>query len=211
MSFHEPQSDSFSPFSGELSPYRTKSSFYRDYENGMLGNKLRSWKSISSLLESNYRGSVSVRCDLTGFPYGKYNVPQDEVESTCKRIIQNYANMGKRGLKVENFYFNESAPDWDLIVQGEIIPYIPETATRFPMHYSRWPLPMKPALKNYGLKSVGLKSKAIIDSAANWKSRIMLEELFEAYPQSVIEFGIYKNNLGIYQGYNTIIWEIRSY
>ncbi len=38
-----------------------------------------------------------------------------------------------------------------------------------------------------------------------------LEALFDRYPTSVVEFGIYSCNIGNIPGRNTIIWEVRDY
>jgi hypothetical protein len=183
-----------------------KQDFERAYFNNELGNRLKSWQTLKELLNSDYRGLVSIRSrQVSGTSY--YNVPIDSIAN-------------KLGKSLNEYYFNESAPDDHLIIQGE---YFHGTSSSGTFHnrslmYSEAPVKMKEFIKlpeGRGLMcrhfSEGITTNIILQHYMNANSYDDFQILQEQYPDHVIEFGIYNHELGIVPHRNTIIWEVRQY
>lgn len=187
----------------------TKRDFLEKYTSGQLGNKIRSWPSIAALKSSDYRGPVSIRSRTSNWKT-MYYVPQERVFA-CERQFG------------PDFYFNESAPDDRLTIQGEYW----NNHTRYLM-YSRAQVAMKQALGlplvsdpqtwRYGIdpanwrhESEGLRTEMLLRANMNANSYEDFQILRDNYPAHVIEFSCYDTELGSVPGRNTLIWEVRSY
>ena len=178
---------------------KNKEEFYDKYQKGLLGNKLRTFNNYSDIYSSGYKGLISIRYSLPNRPeFNKFYVPAYEIRDVL------YNQLIPAGGKIEFFRFNESAPDTDLIIQGEYL-----SSIRY-LNYSYEKANMRKAMDN-SLHAEGVKAKLILRHFANDNSYSMLEDLGEAYPDSVIEFGIYEKCLGEIPGHNIIIWEVRGY
>lgn len=175
---------------------RTKREFYRGWLDLRFGNRIRMWPSQAALAEACFGGTVTARSQggKAGGGACHYRVPATEAASDPR-----YAGMA----------FNESAPDEELLYQGEY-----SHGAVVGGHYlfgSAVKLPMRQALALHAQEKTGLDALGTLLHYCNAKSFDMMAELVELYPQAVIEFGAYGRCLGVIPGHNTVIWEIREY
>ena len=174
-----------------MKPVLNKHDYYLRWLQGEFGNKLRAWGSAQALLNSDYEGKVTVRSVFANSAKTAYSVTQQTVKTSYMDT---------------EFKFNESAPDEELLIQGEVV----ELASGLHLFYSHEQTSMRKALQN-GLVAGGLKARTILRHYCCPSSYSDLEALFELYPEHVIEFGVYASSLGDIPNRNTIIWEVRKY
>jgi hypothetical protein len=179
----------------------SKKDYYALYNNGMMGNKPLTWNSYDELLSSSWRNGVSIRsCKGIARSQTRFNVP-------FERIQQEMDDLKKSGVSYSEMVFNQSMPDDKLLIQGEIN----RTENGIYLHYSNVKKPMNLALKEEPKHAFGLKAEMILKNFLFPQSYADLMELFEVFPDSVIEFGAYSTTVGNTPGRNTIVWEVRNY
>ncbi len=183
-----------------MATIQTKAEFLNLWNHGLLGNKLRSWDCFQALEadpQSPYL--VNMRTRQTGNSFVKYGVIRPHVPVFMR-------DWNGFGVKPEEVFFNEPAPDEELVVQG----YLMRSTDFFDLDYNEAKLKMRDAMMNPKSMSGSavmryLRPKMTQDS---WDD---LNDLFDQYPDDVVEFGIYQNCLGHLPGRNLVIWEVRSY
>jgi hypothetical protein len=178
---------------------RTKTDFYKRWNECEFGNRIRSFDSMDSLITSGFSGRVSIRYKEPGSPFCKYEVPIDEVISEVNKFVE-------MGAVQSRFTFNESAPDSYLEIQGEII----RTIRHIELVYSTDKLPMRTALAKSPQWCYGLEAYCILKRYLWPKSQQMIFDLLDIY-DGAVEFSCYRIPLGNIFGHNTIIWEVRNY
>jgi hypothetical protein len=178
---------------------KNKIESYRMYHAGFFGNRLRAWDSYEEVLQSGYKGRVSMR--VKGGPKNvyEYKVPIAEIPKIQREWIS-------QGISLNLITFNESAPDHLLLIQGELM----RSTDYYHFFYSTEKKPMREALKN-GLVADGFFAKMLLEHYLNPSSYADLMALMDHFPDSVIEFSVYSRNLGCFPWRNTIIWEVRDY
>lgn len=182
------------------------------WNKGVLGNKLRSWNSYDELISSGYKGTVSIRyleASQGGGGRYRYEVPILEIQNVIKEWIDNSAIESK-------IFFNESAPDSCLLIQGElmydVVKNVNDNGTcGYNLFYCKIPGKMRDVLFKYGSSAEGLYAKILLQHYMDAYSFEDICLLLEKYPGHVIEFSTYGINLGNIPGRNTIIWEVRKY
>lgn len=176
----------------------TKSINYNLYKRGLYGNKLRTWYSLNEYIKSGYNNTVTLRYSgVGGGMYCAYNIINPKLK------IEEFV---KQGANRDLFIINESAPDENLLIQGEIT----KDYRGYNLFFSLEKGKMRDCLKN-GIQTNGLKSKIILQKYLFPNSYNDIMELIELYPNHIIEFSSYEFKLGDCQNRNTIIWEIRNY
>jgi hypothetical protein len=181
---------------------RSKRAMYRLYEQGRLGNKLNSWSSLNDFEASDYTGTVSLRyAGAAGGGWVAYEVPREGVREMVGR-------WQTEGASLDAVRINESAPDSQLILQGEVAeaPYYSSIVLRF----STWRGKMRDAMR-FAEHVEGVSALAILHSYLWPSSYEDIQELLGIYPGAVVEFSAYESALGCYRGRNTVIWEVRNY
>ncbi len=177
-----------------------KDAFYKLYHGMRLGNRLRTFDNYAALRDSGYRGNVSMRYkDIAADEFKAYQVPTAAVPLRMGEFATKGANPDK-------FTFNESAPDDELIMQGELC----HTVGGLQVSYCCDPVNMREAL----LRCVhvdGLFARELLRLHMCNRSYEMIWELLDLYPDSAIEFGVYSRYLGVLPRHNTVIWEVRNY
>jgi hypothetical protein len=177
-----------------LAEIRSKRQFYDLWNRGLLGNRLRNWSSPAELERAGFGGLVSVRSQtLNNWAGCRYNltVPEAlELAKTCPSP-----------------QFGEMAPDDRLLIQGEAM----DSHDGLQLTYSLTPgLRMREAMKK-ALTARGVVARVILERYL-WPSSLEdLRDLWEAYPDAVIEFSAYSVAVGDQRGRNTLIWEVRNY
>lgn len=173
----------------------TKAQFIELYFRGALGNRLRTWKNYGDLLASGYKGNVTVRSRIPDVSHGCiYQVPVDSIPA----IFPKLRDSGSLDL----YYFNESAPDEHLAIQGEL--------WNRSLTWSAKKLPMREALQKPSYAE-GSTTEMLLRQHMNDNSYEDFMLLRNLYPDHVIEFGCYYKCLGDIPHRNVIIWEVRDY
>ncbi len=180
---------------------KTKDEFYAGWMSLRFGNRIRMWGNLEELLADDYQGTVTVRTKVAGGEC-HYGVPGNMVESLLTGMIRG-------GLKAEDFSFNESAPDNDLLIQGELCH--DTQLGGYCLFSSTDKLPMRKALAASGTQYRGLQALGRLKHYCNTRGYEMLMELLDLYPEAVIEFGAYGHKLGVLPHNNVITWEVREY
>lgn len=180
----------------------SKKQFYKLWKGLKLGNRIQVFENIDEFLTSGWIGLTSIRYKEPGSPYKAFHIP-------AHKVLDKVAEFVAQGANKQLFTFNESAPDDCLLIQGEI-QYIYELGHGLTLTYNTKKCAMKEAME-HPLTATGLRAKMIMEYYMNPKSFDMIRDLFELYPDDVIEFGVYGKNLGILPGHNTVIWEVRAF
>lgn len=178
----------------------TKAQFYRLWHAGLLGNKPRSWQTLADVYADGYTGLLTLRHTKVAGGKSVYAVPRLDVPAVLE-------SLAREGVPAEHVTYNESAPDDQLLIQGEVMRGI----RGLELHYSTTPgLSMREAMK-FARSLHGVSAQAVLDLYLDANSLEDVELLFEKYPDSVIEFGTYRRNVGCLPRRNTLIWEVRNY
>lgn len=115
--------------------------------------------------------------------------------------------LNQKGYRLEELIFDIHMNDDDLLLQG----YVMESPQGLLLDYSKVPgLLMRESMKNPE-HAVGLKSKLIMQHFLDPSSYDDIMSLLEDFPEHVVEFTTYKNDVGDCHRRNTIIWEVRNY
>lgn len=170
---------------------RNKRQFYRLWHAGLLGNRPRTWKNARELAGSSYSGLVTIRSTTDLNWATRYRVPVTEALAES----------------AEGATFNESMPDDNLVLQGEVA----RTWRGLELTWDDTPgLGMKDAMKR-SAKMLGARALCLL-RAELWPSSLDdLWALLDLYPDAVIEFSAYDRAVGVLPHRNTIIWEVRDY
>jgi len=179
-----------------------KKRFYELWNTNLLGNKLRSW-SCEEFRTSGYDGVFGLRATPKAAGGGGFLlIPED-------RNFNKALNSFKaKGYNESEIVICEAAPDEQITLQGELLR---DVYGWYMFALEDHPgLRMREALllaKEYrGLKVLNLLKQHLTPNSYDDTM-----ELFDIYPDSVIEFSAYRINLGWAAGRNTIIWEVRNY
>src|SRR5262245_40018257 len=176
-----------------------KVDFYRRYMNGAFGNRPRAWPDWDELRESGYAGRVTVRDMTPGGPC-YYGVKVTD-------LLDGVLPQGCDSLKGKRF--NEGMPDEYLTIQGNV--WLSETGLS--LEYSREPnIGHRQAVRPPHLRTAtGLMATSLLKTFMDPNSYDDLMELFELYPEAVVEFSTYSKKVGTSPQRNTVYWEVRNY
>jgi hypothetical protein len=172
---------------------RTKADFYRLWRAGLLGNKPRSWSDDLALQLSGYRGELTIRSVAGTGGATKYRVPFDE----AIRLSFSWPCAHN---------FNESMPDEDLTIQGEV----KQGEFGLDFNYDCTPNLKYNEAREHFKHAGGLLAKLLLQRYLWPPSYDDLMELLELYSGHVIEFSSYSRAVGDCLHRNTVIWEVRS-
>lgn len=176
----------------------SKSHFFELMRKGALGNTLNSWTSVQSALDS---GVTLFGMREIGFAGGGAHA----IVSGAELPIRAYQwhTFGRR------FLIDEAAPDSDVQLQGELCRgfYGLEGVLGV-----RTGCRMRQAMELNLLKPVrGAESLYLLRKFIDPSSLDDMEQIWDLYPEAVIEFASYPYDLGKIPGRNTLIWEVRNY
>ena len=171
----------------------TKKQMYQLLNNGKLGNTFRSWDSWEEVLESGYRGLMSVRSLKIGDPVRIYDIPFEEVEKFAPT-------------HPHSLIFYEATPHKTRLFQGEVCVF----NECLQLTYTFVKLPMRLAFNESELHAEGLLASSLMRTYVDPSSLDDIYELLKIYRGHVIEFSTFRVNVGILQK-PTVIWEVRDY
>ncbi len=179
----------------------SKSQFYDLWQKGLLGNRPQAWPTLRDLRASGYDGLVTLRYrGQGGGGVAATHVRADDVPAKVAELATNGVDAGR-------ITFNESMPDENLLIQGEVA----RNVGGLDLTYSTEPgLPMRDAMRE-AKTAWGLVASLILNTFLDPNSRDDIETLLEMYPDAVVEFGSYDRDVGLLPRRNTVIWEVRHY
>ena len=183
---------------------RRKSDMYKLYEQGALGNKLRTWSSTDELAASGYSGSVTLRYKGKAGVGGwcAYDLAPDKVAETVATWVG-------EGADPKLIVANESAPDERLLVQGDV-GRNPAGGGGLVFRYSTERVKMRVAMET-ATHAYGAEASALVGGYLSAGSLADVQELLELYPDAIVEFSAYEMTVGERPGRNAVIWEVRDY
>lgn len=174
---------------------RSKAEFFRLWEAGALGNKLRTWRDPVEA----YRSGVP----LVGFREmgkaggGKFAMAR---RSEIARVAAQFPRP---------FMVCEAAPDEKGTLQGEVCRTFRGLEGQLGLTSG---LRMRDAIARGLLTPRGyLETRVLLERYMDPSSREDLDALFELYPDAAIEFTCYSCAVGSLPGRNTLFWEVRNY
>ncbi len=179
----------------------SKKDFYLLYNKGLFGNRPLCWDTYEELLKSSWRNPVCIRSTKgTARSNTRFDVPFLELEKELE-------DLRNKGVKNNEMSFNQSMPNDKILIQAEI----KRTSKGLYLLYSTVKKPMNLAFKEEIKHAFGLEALLILETYLYPQSYSDIMNLFEMFPESVIEFGTYSVYVGDLPGRNTIIWEVRNY
>jgi hypothetical protein len=177
----------------------SKSEFFRLWNAGALGFKLRTWETLEALqAEPNKPPIVGFR------EVGKAGGGKLEIEpvSEAPRIAAEWNAAGRR------FMICEAAPDEMGTIQGEVCRTI--RGLEGLLGFSNG-LRMRDAIAAGLLKPRSAsETLVLLRDYMSAPSRDDLEALLDLYPDATVEFTCYGSH-DFERGRNTIFWEVRDY
>lgn len=177
---------------------RTKTEFYRLWEAGCLGNKLRTWRTIEEALDTEV--PVMGLREIGKAGGGAFFVGQ---RSEVVNMVKDWTAWGRQ------FMICEAAPDEKGTIQGEVCraPF----GLQGLLGYSNG-LRMREALaRGVLLPRTGAAVLALLDKYMDPSSQDDLRAMLDLFPEASVEFTCYSCLLGDIPGRNTIFWEVRNY
>lgn len=179
---------------------RTKAEMYALYQQGAFGNKLRTWDSLGTMVDDRFIGTVTMRyAGSHGGGWCEYNVPAGVTGIVAQSWRQ-------QGADLNLIRLNESAPDDQLVMQGEVMDSVGGLYLRYSTEQTKMRVAMEHAQSTSRLSALGLLTAALTpDSLED------IRELLSLYDGAVVEFSAYAHCLGNAVGRNAVIWEVRHY
>lgn len=178
-----------------------KATFYALNRNGCFGNRNLVWDSLEALRASGYTGLVSLRYAAgAGGGRFKHYIPVPKVE----KVIQEWVEEGLNPTKIK---LGETVIMKDVIVNGELA----RLHQGWYLHWSTQKInPRKALLSPKSYHAFGIRALVRLRRMLDPQSYADLMELFEEFPDSVVEFSCFKHNLGVLER-KLLIWEVRDY
>jgi hypothetical protein len=181
--------------------------FYELYETGAFGNRALAWNNYDEFTKRSWPGMVCIRAKKgISRRMVRYNIKPEEVEDVLREFEES-------GFSRNDLAFNQSMPDSDLIIQGEVLMGL----EGFNLTYTTVKKPMNLSLKEESIYTTGINAKLILQDALWHTSFLDLEELLQIYtnvgsePSCVVEFSAYRVAVGNLPNRNTVFWEVRNY
>ena len=171
------------------------------YHNGILGNKPLTWNSLEEIAQSKWNGKVSIR-SKKGIARSK-----TEFNKTYKQAEQIVKQWTKEGINLADITFNQSMPEEDLALQGEVM-MLPGGLYLYGSFVKK---PMNLALAEKSFSVQGSPAVYLIQKHLFPASREDMDRLLNQFPDNALEFSAYNTEVGDLPGRNTIFWEVRNY
>ena len=177
----------------------TKAEFFRLWEAGVLGNKLRTWRDPQAAQSSGVPLVGFRQVGIAGG--GAFEMtPNDQILAVASR----WQSLERP------FIVCEAAPDHLGTIQGEVCRTYRglEGYLAFITNGQR----MRDSMREGALRPV--RGVQVLDLLARYmdpSSRDDVDALLDLYPDATIEFTCYRQDVGCLPARNTIFWEVRDY
>jgi len=172
--------------------------------DGAFGNTVEQWDTKEKLFASGFTGNVYIR--IRGGRVGGVFIKNLPICKVAKKVAQ----LVKKGHSEKDLYFGEWISPKLAIMNCELC----RSERYLELRYSRLKMTQREAFRMTGKLQAknahGLTAEYILRSVTDEWSFNVIMELLEKYPDSVIEFTIYKRSHGTI-GRDIIFWEVRNY
>lgn len=179
-----------------------KKAMFELLREGKFGNTLPTWSlaEFKAYLRDNpFPKSVSIRVMGGG---GRAFVPNIHSKEELEKKLQEV----RRTVRDENMIMvNEGVEHEEILISGEVM----KSHRHYDLTYTQ-PGSLDNFPRDAKETATGLKAKTILDTHMDSKGIATLEEIFDEYPDSVVEFIILKSPSGTL-GSNTLFGEVRNY
>ena len=174
------------------------------YERDQFGNRFRTWALVDAL-----SGSVTLPVGLMyngkpGIRLPRYAEPletQQALQDTCAAWLA----LGCDSARI-TVSQSDKAANTGRILQGEVT----RDEYYLSLTYTRVDDLMRAALARETLHADGLRAKWMLQQAMDAASWDTLQDIWDRFPCSVVEFSIFDRGVGTL-GHNTVFWECRNY
>lgn len=173
---------------------------YDLYRRGLFGNRLRVWFNFQEFLDSGFVGTVGLRYRKQTLNAPTQRMHSSEVEGALQALEH-------QGWDSSAFAICETDEGHDRHFYGEVA----KSERYMDLTYTTVNKTSRLALKEETLHASGLKALYLLKTYMDSCSFEDIMTLQETYPDSIIEFTVYKDDLGNCPHRNTIIWEVRNY
>lgn len=179
----------------------SKAEYYALARRHLLGNTIRQWTWEDFQVELNPPRTVGVRSlTTTSQAVQRYDLAYFDLHNHIASCAKWY------NINPNDILIDEQAPDHLSTLKGEVM----RTERYLYMRYDQTPgLRMRqayPTMKHMEGLSVVRMLKHYMDNDS-WE---MLNDMFDRYPDAMVEFSCYSVRLGRF-GLNTIFWECRTH
>ena len=176
---------------------RNKTQFFQLWKEGVLGNRTRLWEDEREAYASN--------APMIGFREVGKAGGGAWCGASHDKVLETASEWRKAGRK---FIMDDFVPNEKQTLIGEVCRT--HLGLRGEMGVTK--LPMRPA-KAAGLllHRTGATILNLFDRYMDPSSRDDLNDLFDLYPDSAIEFACFSVNVGVFPHRNTMFWEVRNY
>lgn len=182
-----------------MSEIRTKREFYRLWEAGVLGNKLRTWRDPSFAYASG-APTLGLR-EVGASGGGKLSIVE---RADLLAEASKWNDEGRR------YVICEAAPDRLATIQGEVMRA--ETGWAGTLGFVKDGKRMRESMRDGDLAPMaGLAVLDLLRRHLDPNSLDDLYSLLDAYPDAVVELTSYSVAVGELPRRNTIFWEVRNY
>lgn len=182
---------------------KNKSQMYDLYINNKLGNRLNIW-SVKDYKTSDYTGNVGLRYNgSAGKSYPEY--AKGKTREEVLELIEVWKSLGAEEDKIN---VNEVTYDYDQKYNCEIY----RNEFYLELYYDDDPkISCREAMSKKGLKKLsGLSAKLWLEAQLGSCGYLDLQDLFDEYPDGIIELTIFSHPVGLLPRRNYCIWEIRT-
>lgn len=184
-----------------------KSTYLKLSRANKLGNTLQVWDNYNSIPNS-YKGFVTIRNRVKDSPFFVPNISIDAIPSKLK-------SLQSKGLNPNTVYFQEvphqstcvnlKCEGCGRVLNGEAM----RDEAYINLTYGSSPnLNLRTDLNING--KIATKLTSVLYLKQFYDCYEDLNEIWDDYPDSIIEFSVFTRNVGILDK-NTIIWEVRNY
>ena len=181
----------------------TKKRFYEMFQRGVFGNRGPSWESLDEMFSDPYytnnKPKVAIRTKVAS-GHCRYNIPYSTVRKVWKTFLA-------QGYKPETMQLSEMCPYDPVRIQV----YVCQSTNHYDMQYSYLRVPMRKAMEKGQQNATGLEAKRLLKTYMCDNSYAWLQELFDNFPNCVVEFTTFGIQWGVCPGYNTVFWEVRNF
>lgn len=180
----------------------SKHCYYKLSESGILGNTPKSWRNLQELKQSGFHGKVHIRYMVPQSLFIKENVQEKDLEKAVK-------DLEKLGADRRYMKFSESLDDNDIVLSG----IISRSEEYYDLYFTHEKISLRKAEGVKGLMqfATGLFAHGMLRAFLCWSSYEDLQSIFDLFPDSIVEFTVYKRDVGTLPGRNTIFWEVRNF
>jgi len=178
-----------------MQPVKTKRDFVRRYLLNEFGNRGASWSTLLKFSNEPMFGLFHLRNRIAGGAT-HYNLSYEQ-------IVKLWKSTNDPG----SWYCTAMAPTDKTLIQGEVY----QSYKGLELFYSCEKLPMREALAKSSKQVEGILSVSLLRYYLCPNSYEWLQHLLDTYSGHVVEFSSYSVEWGTLPGFNTVVWEIRSY